>query len=126
MIRFNKIYFYLTILIFVTEILIALYVHDDLIRPYGGDVLVVILIYCCIRSFLNIPVWIAATFVLLFAFGIEWLQRLNFVARIGLEHSKLANVVLGNSFAWNDIFSYCLGIAIVLVVERMVAKTKNV
>lgn len=28
--------------IFMIEVLIALYVHDDLVRPWGGDVLVVV------------------------------------------------------------------------------------
>ena len=42
MLRFNKTYFLLTILLFCTEVIIALFVHDNFIRPYFGDVLVVI------------------------------------------------------------------------------------
>ena len=42
MIRFNKHYFGLAVIILLVEVLIALYVHDDFIRPYLGDVLVVI------------------------------------------------------------------------------------
>ena len=33
-----------TLLLLVTEVLIALYVHDSIIRPFIGDMLVVILI----------------------------------------------------------------------------------
>lgn len=32
----------LTLLLFATEVLIALHVHDDCVRPYVGDFLVVI------------------------------------------------------------------------------------
>ncbi|WP_366069085.1 DUF2809 domain-containing protein [Flavobacterium sp.] len=51
MLTFNKTYFRLASLIFTVEILIALYVHDKIIRPYFGDVLVIVLIYCFIKSF---------------------------------------------------------------------------
>jgi len=41
---FNTKYFLLAFALFFVEVYIALYVHDDIIRPYIGDVLVVILI----------------------------------------------------------------------------------
>lgn len=34
-----------TVILLLTEVLIALYVHDAFVRPYIGDVLVVIVIY---------------------------------------------------------------------------------
>ena len=34
-----------TIILLVVEVLIALFVHDSIIRPYLGDVLVVVVIY---------------------------------------------------------------------------------
>ena len=84
MLQFNKTYFGLTILLFAVEVFIALYVHDDFIRPYVGDVLVVVLIYCCIQSFLKVAVMPTAVFVLFFAIGIETLQYCNLVERLGL------------------------------------------
>ena len=86
--KFNATYFRLASLIFTIEILIALYVHDTIIRPYIGDVLVVILIYCFIKSFLDIKVIPTAVFVLLFSFTIEFLQYLNIVEKLGLQNSK--------------------------------------
>ncbi len=44
--KFHRKYFFSTLLLFATEIFIAAYLHDAVIRPYGGDFLVVILIYC--------------------------------------------------------------------------------
>lgn len=122
MITFNRKYFGLTMLIFTIEVLIALFVHDDFIRPYFGDVLVVILMYCFIKSYLNLPVFSVALFVLAFAFLIEILQGCNIVTKIGLEKSKLANVVLGNSFSWIDFLTYIVGFLIIIVTENRLAK----
>jgi len=46
---FNKYYFALAALLFVTEVLIARYVTNNFIRSYFGDVLVVILIHCFVK-----------------------------------------------------------------------------
>lgn len=40
------------LLLFLTEVYIALYVHDDFIRPYIGDMLVTMLICCFCRMFI--------------------------------------------------------------------------
>lgn len=122
MITFNRNYFGLTILIFTIEVLIALFVHDAFIRPYFGDVLVVILMYCFIKSFVSLPVFSVALSVLAFAFLIEILQGCNIVTKIGLGKSKLANVVLGNSFSWMDFITYSAGFLIIIVTENRLAK----
>jgi hypothetical protein len=122
MIRFNKTYFSLTIILFVVEVCIALYVHDRFVRPYVGDVLVVMLIYCFVKSFADLPNGQTAVGVLLFAFLIEWLQSIHFVSRIGLGDVKLANILIGNSFAWLDIVAYTAGFVIVLWIEQYRSK----
>lgn len=118
MITFNKNYFGLAILIFGIEVLIAFYVTDNFVRPYLGDVLVVILIYCFLKSFLKLPVLVAALLVLAFSFAIEYLQFLHIVEKLGLEKSKMARTVIGTSFGWIDLLAYIVGIAIVLIVEK--------
>ena len=128
MLAFNKNYFSLAILFFCIEVLIALFVNDSFIRPYLGDVLVVILIYCFLKSFLQLPVLTVALFVLIFSFTIEFLQFLNIVEKLHLEKSKIARTVIGTSFSWIDLLTYIVGIAIVLVVEkyRFKKETTNV
>jgi hypothetical protein len=125
MLIFNKKYFGLTILIFVIEVLIALYLHDKIIRPYIGDVLVVILIYCFIKSFFKFPVLPVAIFVLLFSFTIEFLQYFNIVEKLGLQNSKIARTVIGTSFAWIDLVCYSAGIIIVLIAEKGIIKKEK-
>ena len=118
MLVFKKRYLLLTVALFIIEVLIALFLHDGVIRPYIGDLLVVILIYCFIKTFFPVKVLPAALAVLLFAYAVEGLQYLHFVKWLRLQHSKLAIIVLGNSFAWTDMLAYTVGIAIVLLAER--------
>jgi len=125
MLTFNKNYFGLAILIFTIEVLIALFVRDNFVRPYLGDVLVVILIYCFVKSFLRMPVFTLAILVLVFSFTIEFLQYLNIVEKLGLQKSAIARTVIGTSFVWIDLVAYMAGIAIILVIEKYLLK-KNV
>jgi len=99
--------------------MIALFVHDTLIRPYIGDLLVVILIYCFLKSFLNTSSLWLATGVLLFACCIELLQSLAIIDVLGLRSCKLARVVIGTSFSWEDLFAYVAGILIALASENL-------
>lgn len=121
-IQFNKYYFLLTVLLFIIEALIALYVTNHFVRSYFGDVLVVILIYCFVKSFLNVAAFALGMGVLAFAFTLEGLQYLKIVELLGLEKSTLARTVIGTSFAWLDLLAYVAGIAVVLVVENWVKK----
>jgi hypothetical protein len=122
MLHVNKNYFLLTLLLFVIEVCIALFVHDNFIRPYFGDVLVVILIYCFVKSFLKVSVAKAAIAVLLFAFMVETLQYFLIVEKLNLQHNKIARTVIGTSFAWEDILAYIAGIVIVIVCEKLLRK----
>jgi hypothetical protein len=116
--HFNKTYFRLTIILFLIEVAIALFIKDRFIRPYLGDVLVVILIYCFVKSLVKISVHKAAVLVLLFAFCIEILQYINIVQKLKLQHNTVAKTVIGTSFSWEDILAYLAGILIVIAVEN--------
>lgn len=118
MLTFNRNYFGLAVAIFIIEVLIALFVRDNFVRPYLGDVLVVILIYCFVKSFLPLPAFPVAISVMAFAFTIEFLQYVHIVDKLGLRKSTLAKTVIGTSFAWNDILAYIAGIVVILMIER--------
>lgn len=122
--KFNRLYFLLAIVLFGIEILIAKYAHDQFIRPYIGDLLVVMLIYCFVKSFLNTPYLITALAVLAFSYLIETLQYFQIVNILGLQQSKLASTVIGTSFAWQDLVAYTAGAAIVIYVESVLTKRK--
>jgi len=99
--------------------------HDMIIRPYGGDFLVVILIYCFVRSFINTAAVPTAIAVLLFAYAVEISQYFHLVNVLGLERSSLAKALLGTSFSFIDLLMYTLGTITILVVEHLKTSLKN-
>jgi hypothetical protein len=123
--HFNKTYFIITVILFLIEVAIALFIKDQFIRPYLGDVLVVILIYCFVKSLVKISVHKAALGVLLFAFCIEILQYFNLVEKMKLQHNTVAKTVIGTSFSWEDMLAYIAGILIVIIVENRFNKPKQ-
>lgn len=118
MLTFNLKFFLFTVTLFVIEVLIALFVRDSIIRPYGGDYLVVILIYCAVRTFIKAAPLIVAIGTLLFSYCVEVLQYYHIVDRLGLSDNKIAKTVIGYGFEWLDLLAYTLGIATVLVLEK--------
>ncbi|MEO8150795.1 MAG: DUF2809 domain-containing protein [Bacteroidia bacterium] len=100
--------------------------HDRIIRPYVGDLLVVIFIYCFLKSFLNVAVMPLAISVLLFSFFVEITQYFGLIYYLNLENNKLALAILGKSFKWLDIIAYTVGILVVLGSENFLAKKRIV
>jgi Protein of unknown function (DUF2809) len=120
MAKFNPHYFYWATFLFLIEVCIAAFFNDSLIRPFVGDVLVVVLIYCLIRAFWHMPVIPLALAIFVFACVVEVLQYFNFVDVLGLRPYKLLVIILGTSFDWQDILAYALGTVIVLWRENQV------
>lgn len=121
MFRFNRRYFLLSLLLLLAEIFIGVRMHDGLIRPYGGDFLVVVWLYCLVRSFLLLPVLPTAFGVLLFAYGVEASQYFGLADRLGFRGPSLMRVLLGSYFSWTDILCYTLGILTVIGVEGVIS-----
>jgi len=115
-------YFIAALLLLLVEIIIGFFVHDAIIRPYIGDLLVVILLYCLVKSFFNTNPLRTALAVLLFSYAIEALQYIHIVNILGLEKSRFARIIIGTSFAWTDIVMYTMGIALVVLAEKRWAK----
>ncbi|WP_392533545.1 DUF2809 domain-containing protein [Nostoc sp. C117] len=118
MFSFNKKYFYFTLILFSIEVCIAIFLNDSFIRPFIGDVLVVILIYCFVKSFWNIHSSIVALSVFAFSCTIEILQYFNFVNNLGLQKYTFLAIALGSTFDWKDIIAYAIGVIAVLLVEN--------
>jgi uncharacterized membrane protein len=118
MFRFQKGYFTATVVLFLTEVCIALFLNDALIRPYVGDVLVVILVYCFVKSFWDLPVMPLSLAVLIFAFVMETLQYFEIARHLGLPHSHWGKTIIGTSFEWMDMAAYLVGILITVAVEK--------
>lgn len=117
--KINSNYFFFFLLLLIIELLIGIYLHEAVIRPYGGDFLVVILLYCFIKSFFDSSVVRTAIGTLLFTYAVEISQYFHLVKLLGLAYSRVALLIMGNSFSFNDLMCYTLGILLVLLVERI-------
>ncbi|CAN5436587.1 DUF2809 domain-containing protein [soil metagenome] len=123
--QFNKNYFRLALVLLFTEVMIGSFVHDAFVRPYGGDFLVVIMLYCLVKSFLDAPVLMAAAGVLVFAYAVEVSQYFQLVRMLGLQHNRLAVLLMGTSFSFTDMLVYTLGIALVILTEKTQVNMKS-
>ena len=111
---FNSKFLFIFLAIFLIEILIAKYLHDAFIRPFGGDVLVVVLIYAFLRIFLITNNKRLALGILIFSFVIEFLQAIHYVNWLGLQDNKFWSIVLGTYFSVYDLLAYFVGYLICL------------
>lgn len=118
MLIFRLKYFISFLLLLLIELFIALYVKDSIIRPWFGDVLVVILIYTFLRCFLKITYLKTIIIVGIFSFTIEFSQLFKLIELLGLENYQLAHWILGSSFNWWDFLAYALGLLLVFFIEK--------
>ena len=107
--KFNPRYLLLTIAIFAVEVFLALFVHDRFFRPFFGDVLVVVLIYCFLRIFWANRSLKLVLGVCVFAFGVEFIQLFDPIGRFGLTGYTTLSVVVGRTFSWLDLLAYLAG-----------------
>ena len=106
-----------TLLLLLTEFFIALYVHDDFIRPYVGDVLVVIVIYTFIRMIIPEKCRLLPLYIFIFAAGVELLQLAKIVEILGVEDNTFLKTLIGSVFDVKDIVCYAVGCVILGVYE---------
>lgn len=108
---FSLTYFLISIIIFVIEILIAtVFSNIFFVRAYLGDVIVVMLLFTLVKSFLiikNNHILILGIF--LFSCLVEWAQYFHIAEKMGLPPGSIMYVIVGNSFSWIDIVCYAAG-----------------
>ena len=113
----------------VTEVLIALFVHDRFVRPFGGDVLVTVLLCCLVRMILpeqkRMPARMVPFLVFLFALCVELLQGINLVSLLGLSELSFFRVLIGTTFSYADILCYACGCALFAAAESGIRYLTN-
>lgn len=112
----NKKYILAFFVLLVIEIIIGLYVKDNIVRPYIGDVLVVILMYTFIRGFVKVK--FLPLYLFLLATLIEIVQYVHIVDLLGLQDNKLMSTIIGTSFDIKDILCYLTAAIILIIWER--------
>ncbi|MFV0418532.1 MAG: DUF2809 domain-containing protein [Dysgonomonas sp.] len=116
--RFDLKSFLVFLFIFLLEVIIALFINDSIIRPYGGDLLVVILIYYFAKSFIRTKTIYLVIGVILFAYLVEVCQYFHLVEILGMQDNVIMRTVIGHSFSWGDILAYTIGGTICYLIDR--------
>ena len=110
-------------ILLITEILIALFVRDDFIRPYGGDILVTVLICAAVRIVFPTGVRLLPLWVFLFAAAVEIGQYFNFVTLLGLGNIAFFRILLGSTFSPADLICYAVGCVLFWAGEKLITKS---
>lgn len=103
--------------ILLIEILIALFVRDRFIRPYGGDILVTVLLCCLCRIVSPQKPKRMPLYVFLFALCVEIGQYFDFVTLLGLGDNRFFSILLGSTFSFADIICYGIGCILFTAIE---------
>ena len=121
---FSKTTYFLGFLVlFAIECLIAYFVKDRFVRPYLGDFLVVIMIYCFLMAVSRLSVFKALIIVLIFSHAVEFLQLLNIAQVMQYQPPEIVMIILGSSFSWWDILAYSLAGLFIYGIEKFYTVT---
>lgn len=110
-------------LLLAVEVLIALYVHDRFVRPYIGDVLVVMVLYFFVRIFVPDRCRWLPLGIFVFAASVEVLQYFRIVELMGLSDIAFMRILVGSVFDVKDIICYGAGCLILQIAQK---RRKNV
>jgi len=108
----------------IIEFIIGIFVHDGFIRPYLGDIIVVIAIYAFVRIIIPEKYVLLPLIIFVFSVIVELLQGIHIVDIIGIQN-HLLRVLIGTSFDWKDILCYAVGCLILGIYEIVLRKNKK-
>ncbi|MFL9840302.1 DUF2809 domain-containing protein [Sphingomonas sp. ST-64] len=123
MIRFHRGYALTALALFAIEVVIALFVRDRFVRPYLGDTLAVLLVYCGLRAITRLRAAPAAVTAFGVAVMVELGQLIGILDLLGWRDSPLARTILGTGFEWKDFLAYGAG-AVIAIATEAIAKRR--
>lgn len=122
--RARLIYAAVFAVLFAVEIIIGLYVHDQFVRPYIGDMIVVVLLWALVRMIIPFrAVWLSGA-IYVFAVLVELSQMIPLVDFLEIEN-RLIRVLMGTSFAVGDLFAYAAGCIVTAIVDIAVFRHRK-
>ncbi|UTX47393.1 DUF2809 domain-containing protein [Chryseobacterium sp. MA9] len=118
--QFSLKYLLLTVFIFLVEVLIATKLSGIFfVRAYLGDVIVVMLLYTFVKSFVKVNDQKLILGILIFSFLIEFGQFFHIAEKLGFRPGSLMYIVIGNSFSWIDNLCYAAGCLLLYLIIKM-------
>ena len=113
--RFNIFYFLATVLLFLTEVVIATVLKNNFfIRAYLGDVIVVMLLFTFVKTFFHTENLRLIFGIFIFSCLVETAQYFKIADLLGFAPGSIPYIVVGNSFSWIDIVCYAAGCLILV------------
>ncbi|MBC2857085.1 DUF2809 domain-containing protein [Cetobacterium sp. 2A] len=100
--------FIVFLVIFMVELYIGLYVKDQYIRPYLGDILIIPLIYTFLNIFFKNNYRELILKIVIFAVCVELFQYFKMLNFLRITN-KILQIVIGTTYDLNDIFCYVIG-----------------
>lgn len=122
-IKLRLIFMAVFVLLFAVEALIAVYVHDDFVRPYVGDMIVTVVVWSFARIIFPDKFKLMSLYVMIFSILIEVGQYFNYVELLGVTNPILVTM-MGTSFAWADIVCYAVGCVITAVADSLLFRKR--
>ena len=95
--------------IFFMEVAIARGLGGPWVRGSVGDIMVIVLMYVCLRAVLPFSPRVVALLAVSTGFLFEGLQAVHVADRLGLRPGSLLYIVIGNTFSVMDLAMYVLG-----------------
>ena len=120
--RLRLIYGVLFLVILTIEILIALFVRDDFVRPYIGDMLVTVLICSFARILIPEKVKVVPILVFVFSALVEIGQYFDFVKLLGLDDNAFISTLLGRTFSVADLICYGVGCILFAIFDYIIKR----
>ena len=122
-VRPRLIYAAVFLLLLITEVIIALFVRDAFLRPYGGDILVTVLLCTLVRILFPKGIKLLPLYVFIFSVLVEFAQYINIVKLLSLSDIAFFRIIVGTSFSWIDIICYGAGCILFFVFESLILKS---
>ena len=122
--RHRLIYILLFLVFLAVEVFIALFVSDNFIRPYVGDMLVTVVICLFLRVVTPLKSKLLPFYVFVLAAAVEIGQYFDFVALLSLDGNRFISVLLGRTFSIADIVCYGIGCLLFFAAERFILYRK--
>lgn len=115
-------YLFIFVFLLLIEIIIALYVHDHIVRPYVGDIIVCVLICAFLRGIFLHKIRFLPLYVFLFAAAVEVGQYFDIVSLLGLDNIPVMKTIIGSTFSVPDVVCYAIGCLIFYTAEKIITK----
>ncbi|EHB68477.1 DUF2809 domain-containing protein [Paenibacillus lactis] len=121
------VYFSLSLMCIIFCILIVLLFSEmPFIRGLVGDVIIVVFIYYFIMTLKDFNSIYVVIFTLVLAFITEVLQYFHFASILGLQHNKIAQLIIGSIFDPMDMIAYTIGGIVAFIIDtKIIKKPKN-